>query len=89
MTRIETVLSQFFNPGDSTQQPQRSTHLIIPMEQHDEVDTAAEVTQVLAHWIRVDLTFAVLWFSTEDLGFVILTPTEIVLHRVGPPISLP
>ena len=89
MTRIESLLSQFFNPVDSTQQPQRSTHLIIPMDQDAEVDTAAEVNQVLTHWIRLDLTFAVLWFSTEDLGLVILTPTEIVLHRVGPPPSLP
>ncbi len=89
MTRIETLLSQFFNPVDPMQQPQRSTHLIIPMDQDAEVDNAAEVTQVLTHWIRLDLPFAVLWFSTEDLGLVILTPIEIVLHRVGPPIALP
>lgn len=90
MTQIETILSQFFNPIDSTQQPgQRGTHLLIPIDQDIEADTAAEIAQVLAHWIRLDLTFAVVWFSTDDLGLVILTPTEILLHRVGPRTSLP
>lgn len=91
MTKIETLLSQFFNPvDDSAHQPgQRGTHLLIPMDQDVEADTAAEVAQVLAHWFRLDLTFAVLWFSTDDLGLVILTPTELLLHRLGPPVHRP
>ena len=87
--KIETLLSQFFNPADSPQQSgQRGTHLIFPVDRDTEVDTAAEVAQALAHWIRLDLTFAILWFSTDDLGLAILTPTELLLHRLGPALSL-
>ena len=91
MTRIETLLSQFFNPKDgSKQQPgQPGIHLTVPIDRTVEVDAAAEIAQVLAHWIRIDLTFAVLWFSTYDLGLVILTPAELLLHHLSSPIALP
>jgi len=98
MTKIETLLSQFFNPVPTLDlegtplapSSQRGTHLTVPIDRDLDVDSAAELSQVLSHWmIRIDLTFAVLWFSTGHLGLVILTPSELLLHRLVPPTPIP
>lgn len=97
MTRIETLLSQFFNPvpmlhGEDAPTPPsslRATYLSVPIDRDLDVDTAAEIGQVLAHWMRLDLTFAVLWFSTDEHGVVILTPAELLLHRLVTPVAIP
>ncbi|HEX3555339.1 MAG TPA: hypothetical protein VIA62_19110 [Thermoanaerobaculia bacterium] len=88
MSTIDSLLAHFLSPINTLKHlDERGNNLFIRRDR--DIDDAAEIAQILSHWIRLDLSFGVLWISLEDRALVVLTPEHLFLHCLAPATPLP